>query len=102
VLVEDLKRHGVTVLPVDINRSDVRCLPEPLPHAPSADAADCAPLVPSVPYRAPDSARLGPTVRFPPNSDLSEGPPSSTGPTLPRRPPAPSEPVSSTRPLQPP
>ncbi|HEV2027072.1 MAG TPA: error-prone DNA polymerase [Candidatus Dormibacteraeota bacterium] len=30
VLVEDLKRHGVTVLPVDVNRSDVRCLPEPL------------------------------------------------------------------------
>src|SRR5438874_535256 len=28
VLVEDLKRHGVKVLPVDINRSDVRCLPE--------------------------------------------------------------------------
>ena len=31
VLVEDLKRHGVTVLPVDVNRSAVRCLPEPLP-----------------------------------------------------------------------
>jgi error-prone DNA polymerase len=30
VLVEDLKRHGVVVLPVDVNRSDVRCLPEPL------------------------------------------------------------------------
>jgi len=30
VLVEDLKRHGVTVLPVDVNRSDVRCLPEAL------------------------------------------------------------------------
>jgi len=29
VLVEDLKRHGVKVLPVDINRSEVRCLPEP-------------------------------------------------------------------------
>src|SRR5690348_15806663 len=28
VLVEDLKRHGVKVLPVDINRSFVRCLPE--------------------------------------------------------------------------
>jgi error-prone DNA polymerase len=28
VLVEDLKRHGVVVLPVDVNRSDVRCLPE--------------------------------------------------------------------------
>jgi error-prone DNA polymerase len=30
VLVEDLKRHGVKVLPVDVNRSDVRCLPEPI------------------------------------------------------------------------
>jgi error-prone DNA polymerase len=28
VLVEDLKRHGVKTLPVDINRSDIRCLPE--------------------------------------------------------------------------
>ncbi len=52
VLVEDLKRHGVTVLPVDVNLSDVRCLPEPLPA----------------------------------KAHLSEGPPSSTGPALPRRP----------------
>ncbi len=29
VLVEDLKRHGLKALPVDINRSGVRCLPEP-------------------------------------------------------------------------
>jgi error-prone DNA polymerase len=28
VLVEDLKRHGVKTLPVDVNRSDIRCLPE--------------------------------------------------------------------------
>jgi len=28
VLVEDLKRHGLKALPVDINRSDIRCLPE--------------------------------------------------------------------------
>ena len=28
VLVEDLKRHGLTALPVDVNRSGVRCLPE--------------------------------------------------------------------------
>src|SRR6202022_36555 len=33
VLVEDLKRHGVTALPVDVNRSDVRCLPELLPES---------------------------------------------------------------------
>jgi error-prone DNA polymerase len=55
VLVEDLKRHGVKVLPVDVNRSDVRCLPELLPATP-------------------------------PKVHLSEGPPSSTGPALPRRP----------------
>jgi error-prone DNA polymerase len=30
VLVEDLKRHGVKVLPVNVNRSDIRCLPEPI------------------------------------------------------------------------
>ncbi len=30
VLVEDLKRHGLKALPVDINRSDIRCLPERL------------------------------------------------------------------------
>jgi error-prone DNA polymerase len=35
VLVEDLKRHGVKVLPVDINLSAVRCLPEPLPPKPA-------------------------------------------------------------------
>ncbi len=29
VLVEDAKRHGVTPLPVDVNRSADRCLPEP-------------------------------------------------------------------------
>ena len=65
VLVEDLKRHGVTVLPVDVNRSDVRCLPEPLPAASNANSADSARLAPTIPYRAPDSARLGPAVRVP-------------------------------------
>jgi len=34
VLVEDLKRHGVKVLPVDVNLSTVRCLPEALPERP--------------------------------------------------------------------
>jgi error-prone DNA polymerase len=34
VLVEDLKRHGVTTLPVDVNLSDIRCLPELLPEKP--------------------------------------------------------------------
>ena len=35
VLVEDLKRHGVKVVPVDINRSDIRCLPELVSPGPS-------------------------------------------------------------------
>jgi len=39
VLVEDLKRHGLRALPVDINVSDVRCLPEVLPSQPPAEAA---------------------------------------------------------------
>ncbi|MGH7764642.1 MAG: DNA polymerase III subunit alpha [Candidatus Dormibacteraceae bacterium] len=38
VLVEDLKRHGMTALPVDINLSDVRCLPELLTPAPTKKA----------------------------------------------------------------
>jgi len=37
VLVEDFKRHGMTVLPVDVNRSAARCLPEHL--APPASHA---------------------------------------------------------------
>jgi error-prone DNA polymerase len=36
VLVEDLKRHGLTALPVDVNRSGVRCLPEPVEFPASA------------------------------------------------------------------
>jgi error-prone DNA polymerase len=36
VLVEDAKRHGVTVLPVDVNRSAERCLPEPIGSEPGA------------------------------------------------------------------
>ncbi len=40
VLVEDLKRHGVKVLPVDVNSSDLRCLPELLLPAQDADGTD--------------------------------------------------------------
>jgi error-prone DNA polymerase len=109
VLVEDLKRHGVTVLPVDVNRSDVRCLPEPLPPAPiapwkespsTADSADSARLAPPVLNEAPNSARLGPTARFQPKPHLSEGPPSSTRPTLPRRPTDLSVSMTSTPPVK--
>src|SRR5437016_7732184 len=56
VLVEDLKRHGLKALPVDINLSDIRCLPEAIPTPPPAQA------------------------------HLSEGPPSSTLAALPRSP----------------
>jgi error-prone DNA polymerase len=100
VLVEDLKRHGVTVLPVDVNRSDVRCLPEPLPAAWTTNSADSARLAPTVLYQAPNSARLGPPARFQPNSHLSEGPPSSTRPTLPRRPTDFSVSSASTQPVK--
>jgi error-prone DNA polymerase len=70
VLVEDLKRHGMTALPVDINRSDARCLPE---------------LLPPPPARA--SARL------------SEGPPSSPRPPSPTGQPQTSVSIESTQPV---
>jgi error-prone DNA polymerase len=47
VLVEDLKRHGVTVLPVDVNLSDVRCLPEPLSEGPPSSARPALPRRPT-------------------------------------------------------
>ncbi|HYR49171.1 MAG TPA: DNA polymerase III subunit alpha [Candidatus Eisenbacteria bacterium] len=97
VLVEDLKRHGVTVLPVDVNRSDVRCLPEPLP-----------PIRPNSP---PVPARAGLVqARYPrepahdpnePQAHLTEGPPSSTRPALPRRPTGTSVSMTSTQPVKP-
>src|SRR5436305_8590712 len=71
VLVEDFKRHGLKALPVDINRSDVRCLPEPLAAAPA-----------SVP------------------TALTEGPPSSTRPSLPLRPTSTSVSMASTLPVK--
>ncbi|GAC1474203.1 MAG: error-prone DNA polymerase [Candidatus Dormibacteraceae bacterium] len=52
VLVEDLKRHGVTVLPVDVNLSDMRCLPEPLPekaHLPEGPPSSTRPALPRRP-----------------------------------------------------
>jgi len=55
VLVEDLKRHGVVVLPVDVNRSDVRCLPEAL--------TESARLAPNAPFMGPRSTLLAPKGR---------------------------------------
>jgi DNA polymerase III alpha subunit len=52
VLVEDLKRHGVKVLPVDVNRSDIRCLPEPIDISP--------PLAgPTLPVKTEHAMRVG-------------------------------------------
>jgi DNA polymerase III alpha subunit len=96
VLVEDLKRHGVTVLPVDINRSDVRCLPELLPPIRSN----------SPPVPAPAGlvqARYTREPAHPANESqahLTEGPPSSTRPALPRRPTDSSVSSGSTQPVK--
>jgi error-prone DNA polymerase len=96
VLVEDLKRHGVTVLPVDVNRSDVRCLPELLPPI--------RPNSPPVPARAGlVQARHTPEPAHQanePQAHLTEGPPSSTRPALPRRPTDTSVSMESTQPVK--
>ncbi|MGA8922534.1 MAG: error-prone DNA polymerase [Candidatus Dormiibacterota bacterium] len=70
VLVEDLKRHGMTALPVDINCSDVRCVPEPL-----------------LLFAAREQARL------------SEGPPSCARPPSPTGQPQTSVSIASTQPV---
>ena len=95
VLVEDLKRHGVTVLPVDINLSDVRCLPEALPEArrrPRPFPASPAPR-PSASVALPALAGIG---ALPIHN--SEGPPSYR--PLPRRPTASSVRIESTLPVK--
>jgi error-prone DNA polymerase len=58
VLVEDLKRHGVTVLPVDVNRSDVRCIPEALGAAAKNRHSPAGPSLLS--GALPQPADLGP------------------------------------------
>jgi len=58
VLVEDLKRHGVKVLPVDVNRSDVRCLPEPIEPSTATSHTSAGPtLLPAGSH--PQPARRG-------------------------------------------
>lgn len=56
VLVEDLKRHRVTVLPVDVNLSDVRCLPEPLPAKAHLSEGPPSSTGPALPAGQPTSA----------------------------------------------
>src|SRR5205823_1049611 len=64
VLVEDLKRHGLTALPVDINLSDIRCLPEAIP-TPQPDQAHLS--------EGPPSSTLAALPRSPTDSSLSSG-----------------------------
>ncbi len=71
VLVEDLKRHGVTVLPVEINRSDVRCLPEAL--------TESTRLAPNAPFMGLPNTLLSPNV---PNGAAAENGQSPAGPSL--------------------
>jgi error-prone DNA polymerase len=75
VLVEDFKRHGVTMLPVDINRSAARCLPERFPST---------------------AARAAPAA----NAHLAEDPPTSTRPPSPDGQPQISVPGVSTQPVK--
>jgi error-prone DNA polymerase len=99
VLVEDLKRHGLTALPVDINRSDVRCLPEVLPGSGRFPASAGARGFPDPPNPASAGAR-GESSLVSISPHLAEGPPSSTGPSLPRRPTDSSVFTSSTLPVK--
>src|SRR5712692_5110310 len=71
VLVEDMKRHGVVVLPVDVNRSDVRCLPEAL--------TESARLALNAPFMGPRSTLLAPNK---PNGAAAENGQSPLGPSL--------------------
>src|SRR5579859_4586768 len=69
VLVEDLKRHGVKVLPVDINLSAARCLPERLGPAkadPSAGPPSPVRSLPRRPTSSSVSAASTPPVKTPP------------------------------------
>jgi error-prone DNA polymerase len=59
VLVEDLKRHGVTVLPVDVNRSDVRCVPEALGAAGESEQPSAGPSLLSGALPQPADLRRG-------------------------------------------
>jgi error-prone DNA polymerase len=88
VLVEDLKRHGVKVLPVDVNLSDVRCLPEMLPLPGDGGAFPAAAGTRGIadPSNPAAAGTGGKSSRSPAFTHPTEGPPSSTGPALPHRP----------------
>jgi len=73
VLVEDLKRHGLKALPVDINRSDVRCLPEALPPPPprSTDLAEGPPSSVAALPRLPTDSSVLTASTVPVNTDYA-------------------------------
>ena len=83
VLVEDLKRHGVKVLPVDINRSDVRCLPEQtgrrIRHAHRLQLRPRPRRGRPQRHRRRTSAKTDSTYRSTPSSTASEVGPSDPG-----------------------
>jgi error-prone DNA polymerase len=93
VLVEDLKRHGVTVLPVDVNRSDVRCLPELLTESELSASAG------SGGFGFAGMHASASSDGFPRQAHHFVGPPSSR-PALPRRPTDSSVPTPSTQPVK--
>jgi len=93
VLVEDLKRHGLTALPVDINRSDVRCLPEG-EFAPTAGTRAL-----SEPLNHPSAGTRMESERDSPDGYPSGGPPFGSRP-LPRLPTKSSVSSPSTQPVK--
>jgi len=93
VLVEDLKRHGLTALPVDINRSDVRCLPE-REFAPTAGARTL-----SEHLNHPSAGTRMESERDSPDGYPSGGPPFGSRP-LPRLPTESSVSSPSTQPVK--
>jgi len=89
VLVEDFKRHGLKALPVDINRSDVRCLPEVMEmDLPGGDGLPPLAGITSSPGHSKQPFAGKRSQSDPPAAEAhpTEGPPSSTGPSLPLRP----------------
>jgi error-prone DNA polymerase len=72
VLVEDMKRHGLKAFPVDINRSDVRCLPELVAASSPASAGERTIPAPSKPPFAGDCTEFAMRIGFNYVRDLGE------------------------------
>src|SRR5438034_1493193 len=97
VLVEDMKRHGLRALPVEVNRSDVRCLPERI----VSEAA--APRFPAIAGTGGIKAHSQPatpgTRAESPGAPFAGGPPFGSRP-LPRLPTESSVSSPSTQPVK--